>query len=275
MRGYTNIPVSLCKFALVNRKINQLKLYIHLKLNSDGFVVYDEKSYKEWSKEIGISSKTIKTSLDWLIKNKWITVNGKRNALHIISYKKIGQKIGLNFKSGILFEPTCLADYEYFKAFCCATVICYYLNKKRYFDRQSVIIKGVATTNCKRTNGFYPIPNGYLAKCLGVSLATAFRFKKEAEDAGFIETKAGFGYLLDEKDEKDSDIEKKSKYKIKKVKNKEKIFKTEDYEIIKQILVDVYKEPNRLRKGKRYLKWVESDLIHCVIKTKKKGYGKN
>jgi len=275
MRGYTNIPVSLCEFALVNRKINQLKLYIHLKLNSDGFVVYDEKSYKEWSKEIGISSKTIKTSLDWLIKNKWITVNGKRNALHIISYKKIGQKIGLNFKSGILFEPTCLADYEYFKAFCCATVICYYLNKKRYFDRQSVIIKGVATTNCKRTNGFYPMPNGYLAKCLGVSLATAFRFKKEAEDAGFIETKAGFGYLLDEKDEKDSDIEKKSKYKIKKVKNKEKIFKTEDYEIIKQILVDVYKEPNRLRKGKRYLKWVESDLIHCVIKTKKKGYGKN
>lgn len=277
MRGYTNIPVSLCEFALVNRKINQLKLYIHLKLNSDGFVVYNEKSYKEWSKEIGISSKTIKTSLDWLIKNKWITVNGKRNALHIISYKKLGQKLGLNFKSGILFEPTSLADYEYFKAFCCATVICYYLNKKRYFDRhrQSVIRKGVATTNYTRKSGFYSMPNGYLAKCLGVSLATAFRFKKEAEDAGFIETKAGFSYLLSDEDRRDSGIEKKSKYKSKKFENKEKIFKKEDYKIAKQILVEVYKEPNRIRRGKKYLKWVESDLIHCVLKTKKKGVGKN
>src|SRR5690606_15276237 len=185
--------------------------YIHLKLNSDGFVVYNEKGYKEWSKEIGISYKTVKSSLYWVIKNKWITVNGKRNALHIISYKKLEQKLRLNFKSGILFEPTSLADYEYFKAFCCATVICYYLNKKRYFDRQSVINKGVATTNCKRINGFYPMPNGYLAKCLRVSLATAFRFKKEAEEAGFIETKAGFSYLLSEEDKRDSGIEKKSK----------------------------------------------------------------
>jgi len=65
MIGYNNIPVSLCEFALVNRKINQLKLYIHLKLNSD-----DENSSKEWSKKIGISSTTIKTSHEWLIKNK-------------------------------------------------------------------------------------------------------------------------------------------------------------------------------------------------------------
>src|SRR5690606_14859693 len=124
--------------------------------------------------------------------------------------------------------------------------------------RQSVINKGVATTNCKRINGFYPMPNGYLAKCLRVSLATAFRFKKEAEEAGFIETKAGFSYLLSEEDKRDSGIEKKSKYKSKKFENKEKIFKTEDYEIVKQILVELYKEPNRIRRGKKHLKWVES-----------------
>jgi len=40
------------------------------------------------------------------------------------------------------------------------------------------------------------MPNGYLAKCLRVSLATVFRFKKETEDAGFIETIAGFSYLV-------------------------------------------------------------------------------
>lgn len=253
MRGYTNIPVSLCEFALVNRKVNHLKLYIHLKLNSDGFVVYDEKSHKEWSKEIGISSKTIKTSLDWLIKNKWITVNGKRNALHIISFKKLGQKLGLNIKSGILFEPKSQIDYGCFKAFCCATVICYYLNRKRYFDRQSVIIKGITNTNCKRTSGFYPMANGYLANCLGVSLATAFRFKKEAEEAGFIETIASFSYLVDNLGNK---------------------AKKEHYEVARYINA-MEGLPNRLRKGKRYLKQVESDLIHCVLKTKKKEYGKN
>lgn len=253
MRGYTNIPVSLCEFALVNRKVNHLKLYIHLKLNSDGFVVYDEKSHKEWSKEIGISSKTIKTSLDWLIKNKWITVNGKRNALHIISYKKLGQKLGLNFKSGILFESNRQIDYGYFKAFCCAAVICYYLNKKRYFNRQSVIIKGIANTNCKRTSGFYPMANGYLAKCLRVSLSTAFRIKNEAEEAGFIETISGFSYLT----------------------NNTGVRITKEHFEAARYVSAMEGLPNRLRKGKRYIKQVESDLIHCILKIKKRGIGKN
>jgi len=236
--------------------------------------MYDEKSYKEWSKEIGISYKTIKSSIEWLIKNKWITVNGKRKASHIISYKALERKLGLNFKSGILFEPNNQIDYGYFKAFCCASVICYYLNKKRYFDRQSVIIKGVTNTNCKRTSGFYPMANGYLANCLGVSLATAFRFKKEAEDAGFIETKAGFSYLLNEEKKKDVYKERREKSKKRKTKNTEGRIEVEHYETAKQVL-NMYGLSERLRRGKKYLRWVESDLIHCVLRTKKKGYGKN
>ena len=172
---YTNIPILLCEFALVNRKVNQLKLYIYLKLNSEGYIEFDDLNFKKWADQIGVSERTIKTSLSWLIKEKWLTVNGKRNVIHVISYKKLKKKLNLNFKTGILFEPVERISYLYFRAFCCASVIQYYLGKKRYFERQSVTIKGVANKNCKINRGFYPMANSYLAKCLGVSLSTCLQ----------------------------------------------------------------------------------------------------
>ena len=106
MLGYTNIPATLCEYALVNRKINQLKLYIYLKVNCSGEISYNYKSYSKWSKELEISSKTTKSSLAWLIENKWVTVNSKKETLKIISYRKLSKKLGLKFKTGYLFEPT-------------------------------------------------------------------------------------------------------------------------------------------------------------------------
>lgn len=247
MRTYTNIPVSLMEFALVNRKVNQLKLYIYLKLNSDGYVVYNNQSFNEWAKQLGISSKTIKTTFNWLIENKWISINSKRSSLNIISYSKLLRKIYLNYKSGILFEPSDIKDYKEFKSFINGALIAYYLCKKRYFDRQSAIKKGVANTNCKKVKGFYPMANAYLAKCLGVSISTAFRIKNEAEKAGFVETVSGFSYML--------------------TKTGEKIGK----EHFEGYLIMIKKEGLNvpLRKGKRYLMQVESDLVKCILKTKK------
>ncbi|MFP5437250.1 MAG: hypothetical protein ACLGH8_05665 [Bacteroidia bacterium] len=248
MKHYTNIPVSLCEFALVNRKINQLKLYVYLKLNSDGYIEFNHQRLAIWAYELGISIRTAKTAIEWLINNKWLTVNGKRNSLHIISYKNLGRKLHLQFGTGVILDITNQIDYKHFKSFCCASVITFYLNKKRYFNKQSAINKGIAKTNCKRINGFYPMANSYLAKCINVSTTTAYRIKKDAEVSGFITTKSEFSH-----------IETKSGRKVDKYS-----YETIWYSIVKEGL------PNRLRRGKKYLLQVESDLIRSVLKLKAK-----
>ncbi|MDQ0592176.1 DNA-binding transcriptional regulator YhcF (GntR family) [Chryseobacterium ginsenosidimutans] len=249
MLGYTNIPASLCEYALVNQKINQLKLYIYLKLNCSGEIRYDEKSYSKWAKELEVSSKTIKNSLSWLKNNKWVTVNSKKDTLRIISYKKLANKLCLKFKSGYLFEPT---HYKYFKAMCCGVVITFYMNKKRYFNRQSGNIKGFAISkNCKRNKGFFPMPNNYLAKCIGVSLATAYRYKTEAEQRNFIDTKSQTTYILN--------------------KDNKKIASDNYYAYV--FANKIEGNPNTIRKTKKYLKQVEADLIRSYIVLKKKNVG--
>jgi hypothetical protein len=201
---------------------------------------------------LGVSVKTIESSLKWLTSQKWVTVNSRREALHIISYSKLSLKLDLSFRTGVLFEPRTQKDYEYFKSFCCGVVISYYLGKKRYFDRQSVIKKGVAIKNCSRKNGYYPMANAYLGKCLGVSLSTAFRIKQQAEKDGFIDVVSSFSYLEDISGNKIESIH---------------------YEALRYVS---YKEgqPNRLRKTRQYLKVVESDLVSSHLRVKKKGYGK-
>ena len=256
-RTYTNIPVSLCEFALVNRKINQVKLYIYLKLVSDGYVVMSNGCYKQWSEAIGVHEKTVKSSFKWLIQNKWITVNSKRNALRIISYKNLSCKLGVNLKTGFLYEIEQVEDFKQLKALCCAIVITYYLDKKRFFDkRQSGCITGRPTTNCKKKRTFYPMPNSYLAHCTKVSIATAYRYKHEAKMARLIKTKSNDSTLETIQGEKIS---------------------LDSYSVIlKGILND--EQPNRLKKGKKCLKWEEATLIKSNIQTKKKKYafkGKN
>ena len=249
MKTQTNIPVLLCEYVLKNRKINQFKLYIHLKLISDGYVTYNSQDFKNWSMTIGVDIKTIKSSLKWLIDNKWITVNSKRNVLHVISYKKLTKRLGLNFSSGYLYE---LEDYKYLKALCCAIIITRYLDRKRYFDKkQSECIDGRSNTNCrKRRDGFYPMANSYLAECIGVSIATAYRYKKTAEEVGYIDTKENHSIMTTKKGD---------------------YINPSDFAVLqKGWLNDGY--PNIIRKGKKCIKIVEADLIRTNIKFKKKDY---
>ena len=209
-------------------------------------MVYNSSSYSKWAKDLCISSKTVKSSLQWLIKNRWVTVNSKRGSLRIISYKKLAWKLDLKFQTGFLFEPD---NYQYFKAMCCGVVLTFYLNRKRYFNRRSVNIKGFAnSTNRRKYSGFYPMPNEYLAQCLGVSITTAYRYKTEAERGNFIETKSNFSHVLNADNEKI----------------------TSDNYFAFILNNQTFGLPNTIRKGKKYLKEVEADLIHSNITLKKK-----
>jgi len=95
------------------------------------------------------------------------------------------------------------------------------------------------------------MPNNYLAKSLGISLATAYRYKREAEAGEFIKTKSQNSYVLN--------------------KNGEKVTSENYYAFI---LASKYEgKPNIIRKTKKYLKEVDADLISSYIVLKKKNVG--
>lgn len=247
MRIFTNIPVSLCEYALVNQKINPLKLYIYLKLNSDGYILDNKELYSIWAKTIGISVKTIKSSLAWLIKNKWIIVNGKRNALNVISYQKLLRKLKIKPQSGCFCRFKDCIDFKKIKSLCSAIVITYYLNKRKYCLNRSERIKEGSITN-REQKGFYLLSNHYLAKCLRVSISTAYRHKQKAKEAGYIEIKGNCQFI----ETKDGGYISKDSYSV--------------------FVNECMKEglPNIYRKGRTYLKAIGSDLVRSNINLKTK-----
>ncbi|MFV0541364.1 MAG: hypothetical protein ACK5MZ_09035 [Aestuariibaculum sp.] len=255
---YTTLPVGICIYALRNRKVNQVKLYIYLKSIASGHIKYDSTIYdysKQWAKDLNCHPKTIKSRIDWLIKKNWITINSKSKSIRIVSYKQICAKNNIDTKRAAIFEPN---HYNNFKAFCIGVAMMHFRNRKKWNDRRSVSNKTNSDTSKNRNaspKGFYPMPNLYLAKCLGVSKTTAYKFKKEAIKYGYIIRKKqkSFIYTGDNKLRKDA---------------------MEMY-AFSLCLDDMEDKARRLRKGKKYLKIIESDLVKTdsiILKTKRLTY---
>jgi len=244
---YTTIPVGLCEYALKNTRVNHLKLYVYLKHISDGYVPYDPSLFKLWDTDIGRSKRWIYEGLNWLIKNKWITVNSKRNSLHIVSYEIICKRLDVFHKVAALYEPD---DFKSLDAFCAATAIVFYMRRKAWMDKKRRPVSKMGDTNTNRKSypkGFYTLPVRYFSKCLNVSDSTANNFKQKAIKGKLIEVQRQIITQTDDKGEKLS---------------KDKIL--------------VYREvdaPNNgsLRRGTKHLKAVEADLIksHLIIKRKR------
>lgn len=247
MKCYTNIPVLLCQYALVNRKVNSLKLYIYLKLSSDGYVINDKKKYGIWAETIGVTKKTVKSSLKWLIANKWITVNGKRNALKIIGYNSLMKKMSISTQAGYLLDFNNKREFQQFGSLCCGVVLIYYLKKKAYNLKRSERMKECSNMNRKQ-KGFYPMAISYLARCLTVSDSTAYRYMRKAHEGGYIDIKSNLQFL--------------------ETKAREYI-KNENYALL---VSECGKEnlPNKYRKGKSYIKQIEATLIRSNLSLKRK-----
>ena len=91
-KAYTTIPIGVIERAIVGRKLNHLKIYIYLKCISSGHLHINLESKKVWAKEIGITTKTLENCLQWLLKNRWLSLNSKRSSLRVVSYKQLKRK---------------------------------------------------------------------------------------------------------------------------------------------------------------------------------------
>ena len=244
---YTTIPIKLCEYAVLNRKINQLALFLYLKHNSDGEIDFDKSSYKHYAVDIGKSEKWVRNTMDWFIEQEWITVNSKRNILRIISYKNLCIKLNISNCRSAIYENE---DFRDFKGFCCAVVIANLISIKRYIEKKgwSVSIMGDAFTNHPNFyKGFYTMPIFYLALRLKISPSRANNIKKAAEKWGYLEVKKQIIVLRNDKGEKVS-------------KN-----------LFNSYQLAFPEEAGRYRQGKKYLRRVEADIMRAevIIKSKR------
>jgi len=244
---YTTIPVSLCEYAVVNRKVNYLKLYVYLKYISSGHIRFDNRLYQVWATDLQVSTKTVINGIEWLKKNKWITVNSKRSGLRIISYSQLCKKLKLNNSKAVKYDEN---DFIKFRGFCCGAVITYYMRRKIFSDRKSKWpgpqMDGSRMSHSRGPKGYYNLPVRYLSKCLGVSAATANKYKLAAIEARYIIIKRNIKSLCDNGGKK----------------------------ITKDIFACFADYDNslsgRLRQGKKYLKVIQADFIHSGIQMKSK-----
>lgn len=243
---YSSIPVELCIYGLINSKVNHIKLLVYLKHIASGHVKQDTSLYKFWASDLGVSERWIREAISWMIKEKWITVNGKMKSLRVVSYYQICRQLKFTCNLSAKFDGS---DFEEFKNFCCAVALTFFLRRKNYIDKNRRPVSKMADTRKSRNRnlkGYIELPIRYFATCLGVSVSTANNFKISARNSGMVSVKRQIVTI--------TDFEGKCLQK-----NVSSVFFKSDKGFA-----------GRLRIGKKYLKCVESDLIKSNIVCTKK-----
>jgi hypothetical protein len=191
-KAYTTIPIGVIERAIVGRKLNHLKIYIYLKCISSGHLHINSESKKAWAKEIGITTKTLENCLQWLLKNRWLSLNSKRSSLRVVSYKQLKRKYKYKFQTGVIFDRE---NFNDFRAFCNGALIMFCINYKKFLDKEKRVpianngVISMSTRSYPKT--YYGLPVRFLAKFYKVSTTTAYNMKTDAEKAGFIKVKNG------------------------------------------------------------------------------------
>jgi len=185
-----NIPIELLVYALSNRKVNPLRLFLYLKSQGSGYVSWDAEQKEKILSGLDLKSpKTIEANLTWLLGNGWVSMNTKRASIHVVSYLVLAKKFDFKCATGAVCE---LQNLKNFRPFIYAAVVTYYLQYKYRIARQSARKKGRTTTNCR----YRDLPADYLAKVLNLGKSTIVRYRQKAWDAGFIKMKHRYKPLL-------------------------------------------------------------------------------
>lgn len=174
------VPVPLVMHSCHQRIFTPFRIYLYLKLNSDGAFQVNKPI------AVGITDKrTLNKHLTWLIQNKWIGTDG--SFYFVRPFHRLFQYYSLNGKAGSFISNEELASTEIFRAWIGATVISYIIRGQKGRRKSCERIKGRSTP--KDPSSYYGVSNSLLAEYLHCSKTLACRIKHEAERFKFIKTK--------------------------------------------------------------------------------------
>lgn len=192
-----NIPVSICIYAVQHKYINQLQLFCWLKSKCNHrFTISNQLLYKAIT-ELNITKQTFNSRLKWLLKNKWISRNSRKNNWHLNSFRIIHHKTNHNIKKAAVWDET---DFGIFNAFVVAAVLGYNAKRKAYIDNNQISLKnGNRPVRMKKARPMmnmaprsYNLPLNYFSKATNIPKSTIQKMKLKAKENTFIEIRNSF-----------------------------------------------------------------------------------
>jgi hypothetical protein len=183
-----NIPIEICSDALKKRRVRALQVFIYLKLKCSGKIKIDQQFLKNTANELGLKSiKTIKASITDLLHRHWISISNKSGYYFVKGFDRIRKLHNFQKRNGAEFS---IDDIKKFKAFLIAAIISNLINAQKRRLKAIELSKGGSKTTAFKQSFFYPVANGALAKILGISISTAYEWKKLAKKQGYIKIRA-------------------------------------------------------------------------------------
>jgi hypothetical protein len=180
------VPVELCFYALRNKLLPSLKVFILLKMTSSGKCRLNSAQMKLFAEFCGYKSKrAFSNQLKVLLRLNWIGYNKFSGVYHVRSFGNVQSQYGLKSTTGVWIR---IQDMQCFDAAIYGSVIGYLSKHQGKEQRIEPQYGGSRQIPCK-SPGFYPVANWALAKILRVSTSTASQMKSRAEEEGCVTIK--------------------------------------------------------------------------------------
>lgn len=186
---YLLVPGELCQYALKNKFVSPLRLYIYLKTTCKGQRKIGYGDIKTICHELHWTGKTYRSNLKKLIAENWIGRDENSGYYFIRSFSAIALRNNFISRTGIIFKKEFLLD---FRAFLAGAVICKLVSHQegKKFSEERKSWRSVPNEN--RIPSFYPVASKALAEVLGISLTSARGLKAIAARAGHILIKKNY-----------------------------------------------------------------------------------
>lgn len=187
----TYIPTDLCAFAIRKKFIRPVQVYTLLKSLCDGRICLTTIYKKKIAGEIGLTSvKAVNNNINLLRKRNWLVYDKLTRCFFIRGYDRVMQIEQLENRTRAEFH---LKDIRKLKAFLIGAVIAKLVKHQKWRKtRGPERSKGRSKPSSRDRQIYYPVANLALSKILGISISTAFEFKKVACKAGYITIKKVF-----------------------------------------------------------------------------------
>ena len=127
---------------------------------------------KKACQHLNIHRSTFYRLLRWLKEHGWVTKSNRSQLYFILGHEELLKQKNLKGNTTARFY---MEWFESFKAFCSGLVVGYLVKHQEKAERK----KG-------RSNKLYPVATKAISKILDIPQSTAFRYKKQATNKGFI-----------------------------------------------------------------------------------------
>ncbi len=185
---FWHIPMGVLEVVAVNRLIGPFQLYLYLKKVSCGQLSPGSKSFTQAAKDLKISTKTVKRRFVLLRERNWIG-QLKSGTYVVRSWDKLRSLENCPSKAAVIFDKE--RDLSRTRAFVESACICYLVRKQSArLWREKRLPEGKRGTSRESNRPlptFYFVANKALARIYGISIGTAFNWKRLGKSEGYLD----------------------------------------------------------------------------------------